>query len=255
MTSCVTTAQKEAMQRDIDYLEQETNNLRKHLNAQSKQTIQNTRTTLTSQTEVERLESHIAENSGDVDMLKAKVQNIEENSSSKLERYRASIDMHEKEIEKLQKHIALLEAKNPNVEKKVYPSEKLQKAFQPKKLADVESVLKRDYERSWFKNVILKSSMVIQASQSSTEMKESALEFRGEAKFKLSDYSGAVIDLTHFIESYPKAKKRARALLLLGDSYVFLKKNAAAKSYYSECAQTYKNSPEGKVCLDRKEKI
>ena len=255
VTACVTPAQRAAMQRDINYLDQELSTLQNRMNAQSKQTEQNLKTSLSSQSEVQQLQAEIAENAGEIDSLKKELNKIAEIGSESAERYRASLQIHSKEIEELQKKVAYFDTTYHPTEKKVYPAQKIKDSFKPKNAADVNRTLKRDYEKGWFKTVVLKSSMVIQSPESKADMIETAIEFRGEAKYKLSDYSAAIVDFTNYLENYPQGSKRSRALLLLGDSYVFLKKSAVAKSYYTECAKLYGKSFEGKACTARLEKL
>lgn len=255
LISCVTPGQRDAMRRDINSLDREVATIRNSLYAQSKQTEQNLKTNLSSQSEVQELQATIAENAGEIDALHAKLQSLEKIASASSSRYLEVIEKQKQEIDALNRKVAYLEIAIPVTEKPVQPSKKIQDSFQPQKLSDVNTALKHDFEKGLFKTVILKSSMVIQSKKSKADMIAAALEFRGEAKYKLADYSGAIIDLTNYIEKYPSGDKKARALLLLADSYVFLKQNASAKFYYDECSKHYEKTSTGKACAERSAKI
>jgi TolA-binding protein len=69
------------------------------------------------------------------------------------------------------------------------------------------------------------SSAILNAMEAKDPMIQIALEYRAESKFRLQDYKGAAIDFSNYIDFYPSAKKYPRALLLAGDSYVYLKNN------------------------------
>ncbi len=251
LNSCVTPSQRDAMQKEISSLKYELRNVNNGLKTQTKQTEQNLKTTLTSQSEVEQLQAEISENAGNLDALKMQLDRIEKMASEIAQKSQLKFDETAKTLLDVQTQLAFFTTQNTYPETKVYPSQKIKDSFNPKSLKAMEQILKYDYERGWYKNVILKSSMVIQASNVKADMLESALKFRGEAKYKLLDYAGAVTDLTHYLEMNSKGLKKSRAMLLLGDSYVFLKQNIAAKAYYTECAKTFANNKEGIACAQR----
>lgn len=264
ITSCVTPAQKEAMQANINELEESVNKLREKIAAQLKQMDHTTRTTLSSQSELQNMQNQLQDNLGEIDALKTRIKKIEEISSTNWERYTAQISANEHTIIKLERQVARLElnatesshalaasASNPSTRNSSANS--ATNKFKTTK--DVSKFLKKEYEKGNFKTVIQQSTAILQSAQSTSDMLAAALEFRAEAKFQLADYRGTVIDLTNYLEQYPHAEKSARALLLLGDSYVYLKNQSVAVSYYNDCIKMYGSTTEGSACSARISKI
>lgn len=252
-TSCVTTTQKEAMEGDIRHLENELNKLNERVGTQNKQMERATKVTISSQNDLQALQSQIQENAGDVDTLKLRLKKIEEISAQSSDRYNAKITANEQYITKLQRDVARLEL--------LTPRETTNQATPPKKNSpnlktakDVEKFLKKQYEKGNFKELIQNATNIMESTNSNVDMIKIALEFRGEGKFQLGDYRGAAIDLSNYIEKYPNGEKQARAFLLAGDSYVYLRNEVAAMSYYNDCMKTYINTPEGNACESRLKK-
>jgi tetratricopeptide (TPR) repeat protein len=122
-------------------------------------------------------------------------------------------------------------------------------------LADITKSLKSAFDQGNYKQTLELSNTVIHAIETTDDMMQLALEYRAESKFKLRDYKGAAIDLSNYIELFPNTNKYPLALLLAGDSYVYLKNNSMAKSYYQECAKSYSNLAEGKAAAGRLAKL
>lgn len=247
----MTTTQKEAIQSDITQLENAVNKLNERIITQNKQMERATKVTISSQNDLQGLQNQIQENAGDLDTLKVRLKKIEEISAEISNRYNAKITASEQYIAKLQRDVARLEL--------LVPTETVQQpTTSPKKnvpniktAKDVEKILKKQYEKGNFRELIQQATNIMQYTNSNVDMIKIALELRGEAKFQIGDYRGAALDLSNYIEKYPNSERQARAFLLLGDSYVYLKNEAAAMSYYNDCMKTYINTPEGIACAGR----
>lgn len=120
-----------------------------------------------------------------------------------------------------------------------------------KTAADADSVLKEEFENGNFKKVISTSSAILNAKGATKSMLATALDYRGESQFQLRNYHAAANDLSAFIGMHIKSTRYPRALLLAGDSFVYLKKNSVALPYYQECAKNYRSRPEGKAAASR----
>lgn len=90
------------------------------------------------------------------------------------------------------------------------------------------------------------------ASDLDASYKEIAQLFKAEAAFASENYKGAALEFSNFLTRYPGSERRARALLLAGDSFVYLKQFDTAKSYYRECVQKF---PEKQECKASKERL
>lgn len=277
ITSCVTQSQGDAMKKDISELDYSLNRLREKVNAQLNQTERNTKTALSSQSELQSLQRQLGENAGDIDALKLRLKKIEETTSATIDQYLAQIQQNEKTLTKLERQVANLELAMGNLTESSNgksaikktptsntssPSNSSSPAAAKQKLplgaktsAELLKIFTKDYEKGLFKELAEKTTTVIQHAQSTADMRALALEFRGEAKFNLKDYRGAALDLANYVEQNPQADRGARAFLLLGDSYVYLKKQDIARSYYRDCVQLFPNTSESQACLARAEKI
>lgn len=280
---CVSQSQGDAMKQDINQLEYSVNQLREKLNTQLNQTERNTRSTLSSQSELQNFQRQLGENLGDIDALKLRVKKIEEVNSATTEQYAEQVRKNEQSITKLEQQVARLEltvaslsesikgsapkkttppatppskAPTPSPSKAPASGDKAQNTpLGAKTSADLLNVFKKEYEKGHFQELVQKTSSIIEQKQFGADMRALALEFRGEAKFRLNDYRGSALDLANYVEQYPTADRVSHALLLLGDSYVYLKKQDVASSYYHDCAKRYPDTSEGSACLARVEKI
>jgi tetratricopeptide (TPR) repeat protein len=85
--------------------------------------------------------------------------------------------------------------------------------------------------------------------------KEIALLFKAEAAFASENYKSAALEFSNFLTRYPNSERRARALLLAGDSFVYLKQFDTAKSYYRECVQKFAEKQECKASKERLDRL
>lgn len=246
---CLTSSRQDQLQSSITQLQGQVFQMQEQLSKRDQQITNTTQTALSSQNDVESLQTQLQLTQGAVDELKAKIKRIEETSSgSATDQNVISLNNQPDSLTQMQRQLARIEiAANSKVG--LSRKGKLPQKFHT--LAEINKSLKNSFEQGNFKQTIEISSIIISASDATDAMLQSAIEYRGESKFKIQDYRGAAIDLSNYIESYPAAQKYARALLLTGDSYVYLKNNPIAKSYYQECAKSYPNLPEGKAAAGR----
>ncbi|MEY4066572.1 MAG: hypothetical protein RIR26_2780 [Pseudomonadota bacterium] len=116
--------------------------------------------------------------------------------------------------------------------------------------AELAKVLGGAYAQKDYVKVVKLASNVINNSNSEP-MKTLAMEFRAEAQFQLQHYDKAAIDLMELIDRYPNFERKPRALLLAGDSCVYLKQLRAAKALYSECVRQFPDREECKASKER----
>ena len=246
---CITSSRQDQLQASISQLQGQVFQLQEQLNKRDQQITNTTQTALSSQNDVESLQTQLQLTQGTVDELKAKIKRIEENTGGNpSEQNVITLNNQADSLTQIQRQLARIELA---ANSKVGASRKGKLPQKLHTLADINKSLKSSFEQGNFKQTIETSSSVINASDANDAMLQSAIEYRAESKFKLQDYKGAAIDFSNYIESYPNGQKYSRALLLAGDSYVYLKNNTIAKSYYQECAKSYPNLPEGKAAAGR----
>lgn len=98
-------------------------------------------------------------------------------------------------------------------------------------------------------------SDAVLASDLDASYKEIAQLFKAEAAFASENYKGAALEFSNFLTRYPNSERRARALLLAGDSFVYLKQFDTAKSYYRECVQKFPGKQECKASKERLDRL
>jgi TolA-binding protein len=246
---CITSSRQDQLQSSITQLQGQVFQMQEQLNKREQQITNTTQTVLSSQNDVESLQTQLQLTQGSVDELKAKMKRIEENSGgSPSEQNVISLNNQTDSLTQIQRQLARIELA---ANSKVGASRKGKLPAKIHTLAEVNKSLKSSFEQGNFKQTIETSNSVINASDANDAMLQSAIEYRAESKFKTQDYKGSAIDFSNYIESYPNTQKYPRALLLAGDSYVYLKNNSIAKSYYQECAKIFPNLPEGKAAAGR----
>ena len=90
------------------------------------------------------------------------------------------------------------------------------------------------------------------ASGLGADYKETALMFKAEAAFSSENYKASAADFGEFLRKYPNSDRRPRALLLAGDSHVYLKQLDTAKVQYKECVDKFAKKQE---CVAAKERL
>ncbi|WP_186646771.1 tetratricopeptide repeat protein [Fluviispira vulneris] len=248
LTGCMTSSRQDQLQSSISQLQGQIFQIQEQLSKRDQQITNTTQTAISSQNEVQNLQTQIQLTQGSVDELKARLKRMEETAGSTGNEQNVVTLSNSPEFVALQRHIARIDLvlntrlNNPK------------KGKLPEKLKTVQAItksLKNDLEQNKYKQLIDNSTAILNAHDASDSMQQIAIEYRAEARFKTQDYKNAVLDFTSYIEKFPDAPKNARALLLTGDSYVYLNNNSIAKTYYQECAKVYANMPEGKAATSR----
>ncbi len=121
----------------------------------------------------------------------------------------------------------------------------------PEKL---EKALSTAFSAKDYKKTQSMASQVLLVS-SGPVLEELALRYRAEAHFANQEYSSAALDFSEFVDRFPRNSKYPRALLLAGDSYVYLRKFRLARSFYTECTRMAPEKEECKVSKDRLAKL
>lgn len=99
---------------------------------------------------------------------------------------------------------------------------------------------------------ILDETFLALSAKNASHLKEVAMAFQAEAYFAVSDYKHASIAFLNLLEEFPQSKSAPRALLLLGDCFVNLKKIRTAKSFYLECVELFPGKDE---CIASKKRL
>lgn len=250
-TGCMTSSRQDQLQVSIDKLQEQVSKIKNQLSSKDQQINNTTQTAIASQNEAQNLKDQLQLTQGAVDELKNRLKKIEENAGANSNASTANvvnISNNADSISTLQKQIARLELMTGA---RLTYSRKGKLPAKVKNIADLNKLLKSNFDDGNFKQVIDLTTNILSAHDATDQMLSSALEYRGEAKFQLTDYKGAAIDLANVVDIYPNIPRKARALLLLGDSYVYLKNNSIALLYYQDCAKNYAASAEGKAAVSR----
>ena len=249
-SSCMTSERQDTLQTSIDNLQSHVNKLEGQLSSKDAQINNTTQTAIASQTEAQSLRDQLQLTQGAVDELKNKLKKIEENSgiTTNLQSQLGGMMTNTENIYILEKKIALLELKTnlnySSVRKGKLPSK-------IKNINDEDKILKSTLDKGDFKAVAAIASTILSATDATNLMMATALEYRGEAKFQMKDFRGSAADLATELEYFPNPPRKARALLLTGDSYVYLKNNLIAQYYYQDCVKYFASESEGKAASAR----
>lgn len=103
----------------------------------------------------------------------------------------------------------------------------------------------RDYKK------VVKISTSLLSLPLAPEAREAALEFRAESHFLQKAYQKASSDFLVLIDQFPQFERRARALLLAGDSFAFQKRFLVAAGFYREASEQFADKDEGKQASQR----
>ncbi len=246
---CMTSSRQDQLQASMTQIQGQVFQLQEQLNKRDQQINNTTQAAISSKNDVESLQTQLQLTQGVVDALKLKLKRIEENAGGVApEGGVISLGGSADNLTTMQRQIARVELSSGS---KVAINRKGKLPAKLKTPAEITRSLKSSFEQGNYKQTIETSNSVLGASDATDIMLQTALEYRAEAKFKTQDFKGSAIDFSNYIEMFHTAAKYPRALLLAGDSYVYLKNNAIAKSYYQECAKSFANSPEGKAAAGR----
>lgn len=198
---------------------------------------------------------------GAIDELRVKITRLQENSSSSTSIKEENAGpgpvlnsgLSDETISALERRLARLELAAANYLNKD-THEKPKSPVKFKSAAEAQKTIAAAQGQKDYKKVI-QLSTALMASDAPADQQEIALVYRGEAHFHLQQFEKAALDLTDYLEKYPRGEKRNRALLFTGDSFFYLKQSKAAKSFYAECVRTHPEKEECKAAKDRLDKM
>ncbi len=249
-TGCMTSSRQDQLQHSIDGLEEKVNKLQGQLAAKDQQINNTTQTALSSQNDVQSLHDQLQLTQGAISELKNKIKTIEQTAGTESSPVAPGVVniSSRPDVSGLQKQIARLELlQNAGLGW----SRKGKMPVKIKNETVLADTLKTQLDNGDFKKAIDLSTMVLTAQSATDSMLAVALDFRGEAKFQLQDYRGAALDLSLVTSRFPTHPRQARALLLTGDSYVYLKNSSVASLYYQDCVKSFGATAEGKAASGR----
>lgn len=218
-------------------------------------TEESSRKVLTAKSELDEVRRQLAMTQGAVDELRVKMMRVQEGTTG------SGLNAKPLTDDSAAMKISELEDWQNKVEKRLTKAELLAKDARDgggrektkltiKNRDELAKVLSSAYGQKDYKQVVKLASNVIN-NTNSEPMKALALEFRAEAQFQLQNYNKAAIDLMEIIDKYPTFERKPRALLLAGDSCVYLKQFRAAKALYSECVRLFPDREECKASKER----
>jgi TolA-binding protein len=261
-TACVTSKREEEINSQLKAMEIRLLEMEKRvqLREQTVDAVKNTteelpRKFLTAKNELDEVRRQLSMTQGAIDELRVKMSRVQEGSSSSGLNAKSLTDesatLKMAELEDWQNKVEKRLTKTELLAKDAHPSNVRQKN-QPtiKSKNELAKALSTAYSQKDYKQVVKLASNVI-SNTTSEPMKTLAMEFRAEAQFQLQNYDKAAIDLMEIIEKYPTFERKPRALLLAGDSCVYLKQLRAAKALYSECVRLFPDREECKASKER----
>jgi len=80
---------------------------------------------------------------------------------------------------------------------------------------------------------------------------DEAFYIRGESNFKLKNYKQAIVDLSKFPEKYQKSVYHPKALLGIAESFEAMGMGDDSKAFYSDLAEKFPKTAEGKLAKKR----
>lgn len=256
LVGCITSSREEALRNSITKLEAKVAILEKDLAARDEtlKTLGSKSAVVDSATAgLEDVKRQISMTQGAVDELRIKLARLGEAGTAGAGGLAESdvpeggdrLNALEERVTKLEEGLSAKGSKNhPKANAKKNPP----KYASAKELAKVLGghLSQKEYDKvSSLATEVLGSSLGL-------AFKETALLFRAEAAFARESYKQAAADFDDFLAKHPKSDRRPRALLLAGDSHVYLKQLDEAKARYKACVDTFPKKPE---CVAAKERL
>jgi TolA-binding protein len=258
VTACMSSSREEALRSSIDKLDTKVAALEKELAVRDEKikTIgSKTAAGESANAGLEEVKRQISMTQGAVDELRVKLSRIGEAGSAEGSAGSVTTESdvgenHDK-LADLERRIAKLEqgpAAKGKGEAKGGAAKPNPKYASAKELA---KVLGGHFSQKEYSKVESLSSDVL-ASGLGADYKETALMFKAEAAFSSENYKTSAADFGEFLRKYPNSDRRPRALLLAGDSHVYLKQLDTAKVQYKECVDKFAKKQE---CVAAKERL
>lgn len=262
MTGCMTSKREEEIRALLDAYENRILNMEKQLQLRDRtvdavkdSSDESTRKYLTTKNDLDEVKRQMAMTQGAIDELRVKFARVQGGETS------SGLDAQPLKDDTDASRMSELEEWKQRMEKRVTKAELLAKISQDanpkpqtkltvKSPTELAKILSAAYAKKNYKKVVKLASSIIYSSKNDS-MKTLAMEFRAEAQFQLQNYDLAAVDLFEIIDKYPSFERKPRALLLAGDSCVYLKELQAAKALYTECVQQFPDREECKASKER----
>ncbi|MEN9529099.1 MAG: hypothetical protein RI932_972 [Pseudomonadota bacterium] len=261
-TGCMTSKREEELRTQIKGFEVRMVEMEKQIqlrdrtvDAVKNSSEESSRKYLTAKSDLDEVKRQLAMTQGAIDELRVKFSRVQDGSTS------SGLNAKPLNDDTAASRFSDIEDWQSKIEKRLTKAELIAKASQenPAKVkekltvktpAELAKVLSGAYAQKDYAKVVKIASNVI-GNSTSEPLKTLAMEFRAEAHFQLQNYDRAAIDLMEIIEKYPSFERKPRALLLAGDSCVYLKQLRAAKALYSECVRLFPDREECKASKER----
>lgn len=262
LTSCMTSKREEELQAKLTSFETRMIEMEKQIQLRDRtvesvrdSSEESSRKVLSTKGDLDEVKRQLAMTQGAIDELRVKFSRVQEGSTtSGLNAKSLSDDSASARVNDMDDWQAKIEKRLTKTEliarSATDTAPKTKVALTVKTPAELAKVLGGAYAQKDYAKVVRLASNVINNSNSEP-MKTLAMEFRAEAQFQLQHYDKAAIDLMELIDRYPNFERKPRALLLAGDSCVYLKQLRAAKALYSECVRQFPDREECKASKER----
>lgn len=262
-TGCMTSKREEELREQLKTFELRIVEMEKQIQLRDRtvdavkdSSEESSRKYLTAKNDLDEVKRQMAMTQGAIDELRVKFSRVQEGTTS------SGLNAKPLNDETSSNRLSDTEEWQNKIEKRITKAELIAKMAQDsspkvkvnltvKSPAELTKVLGGAYAQKDYAKVIKLASNVLNNS-GSEPLKTLALEFRAEAQFQLQNYDRAAVDLMEIIEKYPNFERKPRALLLAGDSCVYLKQLRAAKALYAECVRLF---PEREECKASKERL
>ncbi|MEY2988329.1 MAG: hypothetical protein RJB13_1850 [Pseudomonadota bacterium] len=265
-TGCMTSKREEEIRAQLDAYENRILSMEKQLQLRDRtvdavkdSSDESSRKFLSAKNDLDEVKRQMAMTQGAIDELRVKFARVQGGETgSGLDAQPLNDDTHSSKLSELEEW-------KQRIEKRVTKAELLAKIAQDanakpqtklkvKSPAELAKILSAAYAKKDYTKVVKLASSIIHGSKNES-MKTLAMEFRAEAQFQLQNYDLAAVDLFEIIDKYPSFERKPRALLLAGDSCVYLKELQAAKALYMECVQQFPEKEECKASKERLERL
>lgn len=254
---CLTSKREEELRNSIHLLETRVAELQKQLEVKDKSisTVKTEaetthRNVQATKTDLDEMRRELSLTQGAIDELRLKMTRLQE-ASANSGAPTGSGNVNDEHALTLHRKIALADIQLRALRDELHSGSKKGKTQKYKSAAELTKTLVGPFVKKEYKKVIQLASSVIDGGAPADQV-ETALSFRGESYFATQNYDHAAQDFSEILIRFPKSEKRARALLMSGDSFVYLKQPYAAKSFYAECVQSL---PEREECKASKERL
>lgn len=248
LSGCITSSREEALRKSIDDVESKVAVIEDRMKSVGSKTA----VAETANAEVQELKRQLAMTQGAVDELRVKLSRINEVGGDLPGESSDQESNGESRMDVLERRVERLELLSESSSKETKKASKTADAPKPKykTVKELTKVLGGHFSKKEYDKVQSLSNDVLSANMGAA-FEEVALLFKAEAEFARENYKDAADDFASFLDRFPKSDRRPRALLLAGDSFVYLKQLDKAKQYYRECTEKFPKKPECEASKER----